>query len=92
MEMEQPDFGYTGLHAFVFIHEVDPGTNIRTVIDALRVYGPPPEGPVMFASEWHVERGFGSMPPRSRENSSRSSAWKITSWGPTSMPPLFRST
>jgi hypothetical protein len=46
-----PDFNYTGLHAFVFIDEVDPGTNIRTVIDALRAFGPPPEGPVMFASE-----------------------------------------
>ncbi len=47
----EPDYGYTGLHAFVFIHEVDPGTNIRTVIDALRGFGPPPDGPVMFASE-----------------------------------------
>lgn len=44
-------FGYTGLHAFVFIDEVDPGTNIRTVIDALRAFGPPPDGNVIFASE-----------------------------------------
>ncbi len=45
------DYDYTGLHAFVFIDQVDPGTNIRTVIDDLRSYGPPPDGPVMFASE-----------------------------------------
>ena len=59
-------FDYTGVHAFVFINEVDPAmdvdfgtikeagaevTTIRHVIDALRSYGPPPEGPVMFAAE-----------------------------------------
>lgn len=47
----QQGFGYTGLHAFVFIDHVDPGTNIREVVDALRAFGPPPDGPVMFASE-----------------------------------------
>lgn len=49
--MTDDDFAYTGLHAFVFIDSVDPGTNIRDVIDALRVFGPPPDGPVVFASE-----------------------------------------
>lgn len=49
--MATQDFDYTGLHAFVFIDSVDPGANIREVIDALRAFGPPPEGPVMFASE-----------------------------------------
>ena len=48
---EPTDFGYTGMHAFVFIDSVDPGTNIRTVVNALREFGPPPRGPVMFASE-----------------------------------------
>ena len=48
--------------------------------------------PGMFASELPVERGFGSMPPRSRGSSSRSWVSRITSWGPTSMPPSFRST
>jgi hypothetical protein len=49
--METEGYGYTGLHAFVFIDSVDPGANIRDVIDALRAFGPPPDGPVMFASE-----------------------------------------
>jgi hypothetical protein len=59
-------FDYTGVHAFVFINEVDPSmdvesgtikeagagvTTIRHVIDALRAFGPPPEGPVVFAAE-----------------------------------------
>jgi DNA-binding Lrp family transcriptional regulator len=51
MAEEGTDYDYTGLHAFVFIDQVDPGTNIRTVIDVLRGFGPPPDGPVMFASE-----------------------------------------
>ena len=33
---------YTGLHAFIFINELDPGRNIRTVINDLRAVGPPP--------------------------------------------------
>ena len=49
--MIDDEFAYTGLHAFVFIDSVDPGTNIRDVIDALREFGPPPRGPVFFASE-----------------------------------------
>lgn len=64
--MADDDFKYTGVHAFVFMNEVhpaldvasgslkDPGseiTTIRDVIDVLRAYGPPPEGPVMFAAE-----------------------------------------
>jgi hypothetical protein len=49
--MDEKGFDYTGLHAFVFIDAVDPGANIRGVIDALREFGPPPDGPVMFASE-----------------------------------------
>jgi DNA-binding Lrp family transcriptional regulator len=49
--MDQHEIRYGGLHSFVFIDEVDPGTNIREVIDALRAFGPPPDGPVMFASE-----------------------------------------
>ncbi|MDQ3209942.1 MAG: hypothetical protein M3Q20_02010 [Actinomycetota bacterium] len=49
--MVDDDFDYTGLHAFVFIDSVDPGKNIREVIDALRELGPPPDGPVSFASE-----------------------------------------
>ena len=48
---QRSEFDYTGLHAFVFIDQVDPGTNIRDVIDALRNLGAPPDGPVMFASE-----------------------------------------
>lgn len=50
MSQEQ-GYGYTGLHAFVFIDEVDPGMNIREVIDDLRGLGSPPEGPVIFAAE-----------------------------------------
>jgi hypothetical protein len=34
--MVDDDLDYTGLHAFVFMREVDPGTNIRDVIGALR--------------------------------------------------------
>ncbi|MEX1262948.1 MAG: hypothetical protein WEE66_03270 [Actinomycetota bacterium] len=49
--MTDDEFDYTGLHAFVFIDSVDPGKNIRDVIDALRELGPPPRGPVFFASE-----------------------------------------
>jgi DNA-binding Lrp family transcriptional regulator len=49
--MTDDGFAYTGVHAFVFIDSVDPGTNIRDVIDALRSFGPPPDGPVYFASE-----------------------------------------
>ena len=40
-----------GLHAFIFINELDPGTNIRTVINDLRDVGPPPDGAVVFAAE-----------------------------------------
>lgn len=49
--MDDHDIRYGGLHTFVFIDDVDPGTNIRDVIDALRAFGPPPDGPVLFASE-----------------------------------------
>ena len=49
--MVDDDFAYTGVHAFVFIDSVDPGANIRDVIDALRSFGPPPHGPVYFAAE-----------------------------------------
>ncbi|MDH4112538.1 MAG: hypothetical protein OEV60_07650 [Actinomycetota bacterium] len=64
--MADNPFNYSGIHAFVFINEVhpaldvdsgrlkDPGddsTTIRDVIDALRAFGPPPDGPVIFASE-----------------------------------------
>jgi DNA-binding Lrp family transcriptional regulator len=49
--MVDDDFAYTGLHAFLFIDTVDPGENIREVIERLRAYGPPPDGPVIFASE-----------------------------------------
>jgi hypothetical protein len=49
--MVDDDYAYTGLHAFLFIDSVDPGQNIRDVIDRLRAHGPPPDGPVMFASE-----------------------------------------
>jgi hypothetical protein len=49
--MDQEEIRYGGVHTFVFIDQVDPGVNVRTVIDELRRYGPPPEGPVMFASE-----------------------------------------
>ena len=42
------DQDYTGLHAFVFIREVDPGTNVRTVIGALRELGKPT---VRYAAE-----------------------------------------
>ncbi len=63
--MADERYDYTGVHAFVFINEVDPAmdvvtgtikeagagvTTIRDVIDALRAYGPP-DGPVMFAAE-----------------------------------------
>ena len=41
----EDEFKYTGLHAFIFINELDPGTNIRTVIHSLRDFGPPPTGP-----------------------------------------------
>ena len=34
--MTDDEQDYTGLHAFVFMREVDPGTNIRDVIGALR--------------------------------------------------------
>jgi hypothetical protein len=47
----EDDLKYTGLHAFIFINELDPGTNIRTVIHNLRDFGPPPHGPVVFAAE-----------------------------------------
>ena len=47
----EDEFKYTGLHAFIFINELDPGTNIRTVIHSLRDFGPPPHGPVVFAAE-----------------------------------------
>jgi hypothetical protein len=46
--MVDDDLDYTGLHAFVFIREVDPGTNIRTVIGALREMGKPT---VRYAAE-----------------------------------------
>ncbi|HEX6843645.1 MAG TPA: hypothetical protein VF235_00885 [Actinomycetota bacterium] len=49
--MDPQDIRYGGLHTFVFIDEVDPGTNIREVIDALRAFGPPSDGPVLFAAE-----------------------------------------
>ena len=39
-DVEDPN-DYTGLHAFVFIHEVDPGTNIRSVVEAARGLGQP---------------------------------------------------
>lgn len=39
---------YTGLHAFVFVREVDPGTNVRDVVGALRELGRPQ---VRFAAE-----------------------------------------
>jgi DNA-binding Lrp family transcriptional regulator len=42
------ELDYTGLHAFVFIREVDPGANIRAVIEAVRGFGPPR---VRFAAE-----------------------------------------
>jgi hypothetical protein len=43
---------YTGIHAFVFVDRVDPGVNIREVVDTLRAFGPPPKGPVIFASDF----------------------------------------
>jgi DNA-binding Lrp family transcriptional regulator len=64
--MADDDFKYTGIHAFVFINEVHPAmdvssgrlkepgsdvTTIRDVVDALRAFGPPPDGPVIFAAE-----------------------------------------
>lgn len=64
--MPDDGYKYTGVHAFVFIGDVhpamdvgsgrlkDPGaeiTTIRDVIDALRAFGPPPDGPVIFAAE-----------------------------------------
>jgi len=51
MSIVEDEFKYSGLHAFIFINEVDPGTNIRTVINNLREFGPPPDGPVLFAAE-----------------------------------------
>ena len=47
----EDEFKYTGLHAFIFINELDPGRNIRTVINDLRAVGPPPDGEVIFAAE-----------------------------------------
>jgi hypothetical protein len=44
----EPDYFYTGLHSFVFVNEVDPGINIRTVIDSVREF---PRRQVLFASE-----------------------------------------
>jgi DNA-binding Lrp family transcriptional regulator len=64
--MSDVDLDYTGVHAFVFINQVHPaldvgtgqlkgpesdGSTIRDVIDALRSFGPPPDGPVIFAAE-----------------------------------------
>jgi DNA-binding Lrp family transcriptional regulator len=49
---ESAEFLYTGLHAFVFIDHVEPGTTVREVVDRLRAFGPPPAGPVIFASEF----------------------------------------
>ncbi len=45
---ETEELDYTGLHAFVFIDAVDPGTNIRDVVEALRGMGRPA---VYFAAE-----------------------------------------
>lgn len=39
-DVEDPN-DYTGLHAFVFVHEVDPGANIRAVIGDVRGLGEP---------------------------------------------------
>ena len=48
--MADVDLDYTGVHSFVFIHEVDPGTNIRNVIDDARALTPG-DGRVRFAAE-----------------------------------------
>ena len=45
------DYGYTGLHAFVFIDRVAHGDTPRNVVARLRELGGPPTGPVFFAAE-----------------------------------------
>jgi hypothetical protein len=46
------EYHYTGLHAFVFIEHVPERTTPREVVERLRAFGPPPDGPVLFAAEF----------------------------------------
>ena len=50
--MSDDEYDYTGVHAFVFIDSVDPGENIRDVIDRLQIVrSASGRTRVMFASE-----------------------------------------
>jgi DNA-binding Lrp family transcriptional regulator len=46
------DYEYTGLHAFLFIDRVQAGKTPADVVSGLRGLGSPPDGPVIFASEF----------------------------------------
>ena len=50
MEEMEYDPNYTGVHAFLFVHDVPEGTPADLAV-RLRELGSPPEGPVIFASE-----------------------------------------
>lgn len=52
MSKEEEDYGYTGLHAFVFIDRIHGARTPAEVVAGLRALGAPPEGPVIFASEF----------------------------------------
>lgn len=50
--MANSEYDYTGLHAFVFIDRIPGSTSPAEVVSALRALGSPPDGPVIFASEF----------------------------------------
>ena len=50
--MANSEYDYTGLHAFVFIDRISGGRSPAEVVSALRDLGSPPDGPVIFASEF----------------------------------------